>query len=137
LSAEITFKPASSVPDVTFQDEALMAVCIVAVWPLVRFISTAKVVVDPVFAAAHWLVLVIFRELPTKLNLPALDAVIVIGAAGIVALSVPGDVPTAAKYDLSFPFSCSVFAPSATCPSPPVVAFVVPVLIFKSLHASD
>jgi hypothetical protein len=39
----------------------------------------------------------IFRELPTKLNFPALAAVIVIGVLGIAVLSDPGVVPRLAK----------------------------------------
>src|SRR4051812_13989365 len=97
LSAEIPLAPASSAPEITFHDEAFTAVCIVAVWPLVRFTSIAKVVVAPVFPALHWPVLVMLRELPTKLTLPALNAAMVIGALGMVVLSVPGVVPTGAK----------------------------------------
>jgi hypothetical protein len=112
-----------------FQEDALILVCMVAVWPAVKAISRANVVVEPVFPAPHSPVLVIFREDPTKLIFPVLFAVIVIGAADGVDVLVPGIVPSAPVYARIFPFMLRVLLPSATFADPPV-------LMCKSKHDS-
>jgi hypothetical protein len=97
LSAETRFVPTSRVPEVIFQEDALMLVCIVAVCPEVRATSTPNVVVDAVLNAAHSPVFVMFRVLPTNRISPALAAVMVIGVPPPDVVEVPGTVPTAAK----------------------------------------